>query len=139
MALQKASRQMNRPFLAAFLGLVACGTPQEQCINRNTRDLRTVDRLIAEAQGNLDRGYAYEQITVYEDVWVYCDRPPTAEGEPAPPRRMCLDERPETVTRPKAIDLAAEAQKLAGLQSKRRELARTATSVIAQCKAEYPD
>ena len=25
---------------------------------RNTRDLRTVDRLIAETEGNLDRGYA---------------------------------------------------------------------------------
>jgi hypothetical protein len=130
---------MNRPILAALLLIAACGTPQEQCINRNTRDLRTVERLIAETQGNLDRGYAYEQITVYNDVWVECDRPRVADGEPLPPPRMCLDERPETVTRPKAIDLAAEAQKLEGLQAKRRQLARAAEAVITQCKAEYPE
>lgn len=130
---------MNRPFLSALLFLTACGTPQEQCLNRNTRDLRTVDRLITETQGNLDRGYAYEDITVYRDVWVYCDRPAVPEGQPAPPPRMCLDEQAETVTRPKAIDLAAEATKLAGLVAKRRQLARAAEPAIARCKAEFPE
>ena len=57
---------MKRLTFLALAALAACGTPQEQCINRNTRDLRTVDRLIAEAEGNLQRGYAYETITVYE-------------------------------------------------------------------------
>lgn len=132
-------RPMKRLSLLALAVLAACGTPQEQCINRNTRDLRTVTRLIAETQGNIDRGYAYETITVYEDIWVYCDRPPVAEGAPPPPPRLCLDERPETVTRPKAIDLAAEAQKLDGLQAKRRQLAAAADPVIAQCRAEYPE
>ena len=130
---------MQRLILPALLFLTACGTPQEQCINRNTRDLRTVDRLIAETQGNLDRGFAYEDITVYRDVWVYCARPVVAEGEPAPPPRLCRDERAETVTRPKAIDLAAEAVKLEGLIAKRRQLARAAEPLIAQCKAAYPE
>ena len=119
--------------------LAACGTPQEQCINRNTRDLRTVDRLIAETQGNLDRGYAFETITVYEDYWTSCPVPPVAEGEPAPPPRMCLDERPVTEQRAKAIDLNAEARKLDSLKVKRRDLARKAEDVIAQCKAQYPE
>ena len=122
------------------LGLFAgCGTPQEQCISRNTRDLRTVDRLIAETQGNLDRGYAFETITVYEDYWTSCPQPPVAEGETPPPPRLCLDERPVTTERAKAIDLNEEARKLDSLMVKRRQLAKAAETVIAQCKAEFPE
>jgi hypothetical protein len=136
---QKARRPMNRLIFPALLLLSACGTPQEQCINRNTRDLRTVERLIAETQGNLDRGYAYEQITISTPTWVYCDAPRVPEGEVQPPPRLCLDDVEETITRPKAIDLADEARKLEGLQAKRRQLARAAEPVIAQCKAAYPE
>jgi len=122
------------------LGLFAgCGTPQEQCISRNTRDLRTVDRLIAETQGNLDRGYAFETITVYEDYWTSCPQPPVTEGQTPPPPRLCLDERPVTEQRAKAIDLNEEARKLDSLKVKRRQLAQAAEAVIAQCKAEYPE
>jgi hypothetical protein len=134
---------MKRPVvftltLSALALLAACGTPQEQCIARSTRDLRTVDRLIAETQGNLDRGYAIETITVYEDDWTWCQSPVLVEGKPAPPH-LCLDERPVTTTRPKAIDLADEARKLDGLKAKRRELSRAAQAQIAACKAEYPE
>lgn len=130
---------MKRFTFLALAGLAACGTPQEQCINRNTRDLRTVDRLIAESEGNLDRGYAFETITIYEDYWTYCEQPRPPEGEPVPPPRLCLEERPISVERPKAIDLKEEARKLDGLKQKRQELARRAEAVIAQCKAEFPE
>ena len=83
---------MKRFALPVLALLAACGTPQEQCINRNTRDLRTVDRLITETEGNLQRGYAYEQITISTPTWVYCDVPQVPEGEVQPPPRMCLDE-----------------------------------------------
>lgn len=130
---------MKRLSFLALAIVAGCGTPQEQCISRNTRDLRTVDLLIAEAEGNLKRGYAYETITVYEDYWTTCDLPVVQEGSPPPKPRMCLDERPVTQQRPKAIDLNAEAQKLASLQQKRKDLARQAQGVIAQCKAQYPE
>lgn len=130
---------MNRMIFLPLVLLAACGTPQEQCINRSTRDLRTVDRLITETQGNLDRGYAYETITVYEDYWTSCPVPPVAEGEPVPPPRLCLEERPVTKQRAKAIDLNEEARKLDSLKAKRRDLARQAEAVIAQCKAQYPE
>jgi hypothetical protein len=130
---------MKRLTFLALAALAACGTPQEQCINRNTRDLRTVDRLIAESEGNLQRGYAYETITVYEPEWSYCRGRPSVEGQPVPPPRLCLDERPVSKTRPKAIDLNEEARKLASLKQKRKSLARQAEAVIAQCKAAYPD
>ena len=130
---------MKRTALSALCLLAACGTPQEQCINRNTRDLRTVDRLITETKGNLDRGFAYEEITITTPQWEYCDVPPVAEGQPAPPPRLCLEDHEETITRPKAIDLADEARKLDGLQAKRAQLARAAAPLIAQCKAEHPE
>ena len=130
---------MHRAIVLPLLVLLAaCGTPQEQCIRTGTRDLRTLDRLIAETQGNLDRGYAYETITIYEEFWDYCPQP-QVEGQPPVPPRLCLNERPIQVDRPKAIDLVAEAQKLAGMQAKRSELQTAAQAIVAQCKAEHPE
>jgi hypothetical protein len=133
---------MKRLLLPALAVLAACGTPQEQCINRVTRDLRAVDKLIAEAEGNLKRGYAYEEYTVRFPVFEPCLRPgrPTAENpNPPPVTGTCRDTREETFTRPKAIDLDAEAKKLAQLKAKRRDLARASGPGIAQCRAEYPE
>jgi hypothetical protein len=129
---------MKRLTFPVLLLLVACGTPQEQCIRYNTRDLRTVDRLILETQGNLDRGYAIETITQYEDYWGYCAQPQVPDAPPVP-ARLCMKERAVIVDRPKAIDLNEEARKLDSLKVKRRELARQAEAVIAQCKAEHPE
>jgi len=130
---------MKRLVLASFALLIACGTPQEQCINRNTRDLRTVEKLIAETQGNLDRGYALETVTRYQDYWGTCYDPVVVEGEKLLRPRPCLKERSYTEERAKAIDLTAEARKLEGLKAKRQELARAAQPLIAQCKAQYPE
>lgn len=129
---------MKRLTFPALALLVACGTPQEQCISYNTRDLRTVDRLIIETEGNIERGYAFEKTTVYEDYWDYCLPPQPADAPPVQPR-PCLKERAVIVDRPKAIDLAAEARKLESMKIKRAELARKAEAVIAQCKAQYPE
>lgn len=129
---------MKRHVLPLLALLAGCGTPQEQCINAGTRDLRTVDRLIAETQGNIDRGYALEKVTITQERWGYChQRQP--EGQPTLPPVPCLIEDDFTVERPKAIDLDAEAKKLEGLKAKRNELSRAAEPVIAQCKAEFPE
>lgn len=131
--------------LPLCVALVACGTPQEQCIARETRDLRVVDRLIAETEGNLVRGYAFEDITISRIVWVRCDpiiAPPPVDGAPIPAPaapRLCLADEEETITRPKAIDLGAERSKLAGLKAKRKELSVAANRVIAACQKAYPE
>lgn len=129
---------MKRPALALFALLAACGTPQEQCIQRNTRDLRMVDRLIAETQDNIDRGYALEDITITDEHWGHCERP-QPPGQPPVGPVPCMIEHEVTVQRPMAIDLADEAKKLDGLKAKRAELAKAAEPVIAQCKEEYPE
>jgi len=129
---------MKRLGLLPFVLLAACGTPQEQCISYNTRDLRVVDRLIGETEGNLDRGFAYVRVTEYEDYWAYCAQPQQRDAAPVAPR-LCRQERAITVDRPKAIDLADEARKLDSLRIKRQELSRRAEAVIAQCKKNYPE
>jgi hypothetical protein len=131
--------------LPLCLTLVACGTRQEQCIARETRDLRVVNRLIAETEGNLQRGYAYEEITISRPVWRYCAPPPLpvpGDGIPAPEPakpRLCLDDDEETVTRPKAIDLSAEQSKLDGLKAKRKQLSAAADRSVAACRKAYPE
>ncbi len=136
---------MRRPTLALPLLalLAACGTPQERCVSRETRDLRAVDRQIAEAEGNLARGYALVEVTVYENYWGYCrERPdPPAEGQPPPPPevRLCQKEREFTETRAKRIDLVAERQRLLGFQAERKVLAGAAETAIDRCRAAFPD
>jgi hypothetical protein len=130
---------MKRLLFVALAALTACGTPQERCISRSTRDLRTVDRLIQETEGNLQRGYALETVTRWEDYWGTCIEAEEVNGQVIAVPRSCLREYSYTEQRPKAIDLKAEAQKLEGLKAKRTELARAASPVIAQCKAEFPE
>ncbi len=126
--------------LSFCLLLAACGTPQEQCIARENRDLRVVTRLIAETQGNLARGYAFEEYTTYSTEFVRCGFFPD-DGNPAtaPRPRLCRERVPETERRPVAIDLGAEQRKLDSLLVKRRDLELRSTQVIAACKEAYPE
>jgi hypothetical protein len=126
-----------------ILGLLtACGTPQEQCIAQNTRDLRTLDRLIGRTEADLARGFGYEDIVVTDTIWVRCDSHDVVmpDGSVRPgSSRMCLDDISRTERRPVAIDLAAEQSKLRGMKAKRAELAGRASAVIAACKRQYPE
>lgn len=129
---------MKRLLLASLVALAACGTPQEQCIRANTRDLQVVDRLIRDAEGNLARGYGYQTVTEYEPRWIDCTPRPT-EAVPNPASQMCFDRVPVTVRKEVALDLNAEAAKLKSLKTKRAALAKAAESVVAQCKAKFPE
>lgn len=123
--------------------LVACGTPQEQCIARGTRDLRTVEKLIAETEGNLKRGFAYEEKIVRFPVFRPCvlPSPPVTGGTAPPPPQVttCRDTEEQVIRQPVAIDLEAEARKLRQLQEKRQAQLREAEAVAAACRAEYPE
>jgi hypothetical protein len=130
---------VKRLFLIWLATLAACGTPQQNCIARNTRDLRTVDRLIAETQGNLQRGYALETVTRWEEYWDTCLDRVVVNGQVTVQPRSCRRERSYTEQRPRAINLQAEAETLKGLQTKRTELARDVAPLVAQCKAEFPE
>lgn len=134
---------MIRPGIFALLlmsMLAACGTPQQQCIAQNTRELRVVDRLIAEVQGNLARGYALRETTVTQPEWQDCLRKTrNKQGKTVLVESLCLEDEAVTVQKPEPIDPAAEKRKLAGLQEQRRGLAQRAEGAIAACRAQYPD
>lgn len=136
---------MKRALFLSLALLAACGTPQEQCIAAGTRELRIVEKLIAEAEGNLNRGYALEEKVQRFRTFTPCPvpaPPPPAPGTtppPPPPPQLCPDTYERTTIEPKAIDLEAEARKLKQLQTKRKELLRAAEQVAAQCRAEYPE
>ncbi len=126
--------------LICCLVLAACGTPQEQCISYNTRDLRTVEKLIAETETNIARGYAMEKVTISRPAWDNCVRTRiNRKGKPVPYASYCLEQESDTVERPRTIDPAAERRKLAGLQEKRRELMNGAEAAVAACRARYPE
>jgi len=130
---------MKRGLILGLLTLLAaCGTPQEQCISAGTRDLRVVDRLIVETEGNLARGYGFEEVTVTRPQWVDCTPRATPE-DPTPKRELCFDEVTTTSREAVALDLRAEAAKLASLRTKRAELNRAALRLVDQCRAQYPE
>lgn len=122
------------PALLLVAALAGCGTPQEQCINAATRDLRTLDRLIAEERATLARGYGYESREVVRHRWQRCD-----DWIPGTPRRMCFEPVWQTVRHPVAIDPAAEQRKLDGLLARRAALGTAAAPAIAACRAKYPE
>lgn len=128
--------------LTALALLAACGTPQERCIARETRDLRILDRLVAETEANIARGYALEEVTVWRDTWTTClvAQPPGPDGTARPPvPQPCERSQAVTETRARAIDLNAERAKLASMQDKRRELARAAERAVAACRTAFPE
>ncbi|WP_347311295.1 hypothetical protein [Defluviimonas sp. SAOS-178_SWC] len=126
---------MRLRFTLLLTALVAaCGTPQEQCIRTATRELRTLDRLIAETEANLARGYTYEEHEIMRHEWTRCDD--WVRGTPV---RMCFEPVWDTVRRPVAIDPEAETRKLEGLQARRKALGRQADAAIAACRARYPE
>lgn len=130
---------MHRSLVLVPLALLAaCGTPQEQCIGRATKDLRVVEKLVVETQRNIDRGYAIEEYTVIIPEWEECEQRFDKKGRPLPPR-MCLEDREETRTRPVAVDLNAETAKLESLLAKRDQLRRESSGRIDACRQQYPE
>jgi hypothetical protein len=141
-AMRRALRLL--PF-ALVLTLLACGTPQERCIWRATQELDAVEKLLAEVEGNIARGYAWEEYQQTNMQWVRCTRPvpPPPPGSPPPPpqppqQSLCFEPVTVTLQRRVPIDPVAETRKRDGLATKRAELRRTANAEIAQCRAVYP-
>ncbi len=128
-----------KPLLAApfFFALLACATPQERCITKAAPDLPVLNRLIAETEGNLARGYAYADVTVETPVWVDCGDWLSNREEHIRPG-LCLGSAQTTVRKPVAIDLTAEAAKLASMRTRRAALEAQAHPAIAQCQAQFP-
>lgn len=126
--------------LPLVLIVAACGTPQEQCIDRNTSEYRTVSRLLADVEGNLARGYAWEEREVTRQEWDDC---PTAvrdkKGNSTVVNRPCLRNTVDTERYRVPIDPDAETRKADYLAARKARLARSAATAVDACKAAYPE
>lgn len=124
---------MRRLVVLGFLGLAACASPQELCIQKAGANLRVVENLIRETRGNLARGFAIEtrQVLMTEEQVVGQD----ADGEDIVIDSVVAED--ERV--PVAIDLVAEQSKLDSLVARRAELVSQQNAAVQQCVALYPD
>jgi hypothetical protein len=118
--------------LSSVTALVGCATPQERCIRDATRELSTVNMLIAETQANIDRGYAIlvETVpyTVYETCYFGVNR-----------SYSCPRTYTKTVRTPTTIIESQERKKLADLQKRVPALEKESGTRIAQCQALHAE
>ncbi len=128
----KGAKMKPMILLLALLLLAACATPREQCMSSATRDLRVLDRLIAESKANIERGYGYgtERFTNWQ--WGICGR--YRNGTLA----YCWEPYDSFRRVPVAVDLSEEQRKLDSMIRRRNELAREVQPRIAACDATYP-
>ncbi|MGY6410704.1 MAG: hypothetical protein ACXIUV_06735 [Alkalilacustris sp.] len=118
--------------LLVLMALAACGTPFDRCVRPVQAELRTVDRLIAETEGNIARGFAIER-----QNQIIQERVPCLDSDGF--RTWCLAPVVTETRRPVAIDRDVERGKLATLRARRSELQALAVVTEARCRAEFPE
>lgn len=126
--------------LTGCLALAACGTPQEQCIARNTHEYRVVADLLAEVDANLTRGYAWHEREITRTEWRSCpvhvhDR----DGRIRWRDRPCLRDVTDTERYRVAIDPATERRKAENLRARLKALSTPAQTAVSACRAAYPE
>lgn len=127
---------MRLPPLALLFALAACQTPREACVAEGSEELRTVESLIVETRGNLERGYAVETDQEVEVIRSTC----TVELDDGSSGRVPCDRTDvDEVERPVAIDLNAERAKLDSLLESRGRLLAQQEARLQACVAAYPE
>jgi hypothetical protein len=122
--------------LLPLLAIAACSTPREQCISNANGQLRTLDRLIDVASGNVQRGFALAEV---QDVRVLRTTCQGTNEDGSTFRFSC--EETETFTRrePVSINIVEERVKLVQLQDQRDSAARDVAARTQQCIAIHPE
>ena len=132
---------MNRSLpVLILLTLTACGTPQEQCIAANTRDLQVVNRLISETEANLARGYAWKERQVMRTELDFCRRAVRdRDGDIHYIESSCWRDVVDTERYRVPIDPAAERRTRDYLVEKLKTETARAEKVVQACKTAYPE
>ncbi|MGY6632425.1 MAG: hypothetical protein ACXIU8_01585 [Alkalilacustris sp.] len=115
-----------------LLLLAGCATPFERCLAPATAQLRTVERLIAETEGNIARGFAWEPVREVSYDLVPC------RDQLDGPIRFCRVPFVSESRRAVAIDRTVEAGKLASLRGRRSELHAALVALEGDCRARFP-
>lgn len=106
-------------------------------MSRASEELTTVNRLIAETELNLSRGYRIETEIEYSPRLTFC----TGTGNWSHSRRayggvnFCSGTRPIRRERQVAIDPAAEQRKLANLRKRQAALQGPTQAALSSCQA----
>ena len=112
--------------MSSLLILTACGTPQEHCIGAATRDMRVVDRLIAEDEANICVAAMLLKTLRFTPRNGSIARHVSNRARPRQNRRCAWMTCRKPSPKPKRIDLDAEAAKLKSLKAKRAAQAKAA-------------
>lgn len=131
---------MRSVAILLLLGLAACGTPQERCINRSTAEVRRLQSLVAEVDGNLARGYGYEEYDVPISRWETCgyDTFQGKDGRVFSRARMCMVDDYVTSRRAIPIDPQAEQRKRDALTARIKALVPQMNANVDACRTTYP-
>lgn len=130
---------LRKVLLIPLLFLTACGTPQDQCIRKATREIHRIDRLISESEKNLARGYSYESETITTYEWEMCVVPGSWGPDRPMQTYMCFRPETRTVQRAVPIDPVIETRKLENLRAKHKQLLLPANDAVKACKVTYPE
>lgn len=122
--------------LLPLLAIAACSTPREQCISNANGQLRTLDRLIDVASGNVQRGFALAEV---QDVRVLRTTCQGTNEDGSTFRFPCEDTETFTRREPVSINIVEERVKLAQLQDQRDSAARDVAARTQQCIAIHPE
>lgn len=106
--------------------LAACEATAPACTSPATRELRVLDRLIAETERDIARGYTTRRTASGASVNLCVGGADNGVG-----LSFCTD---GARSRPVAIDAATERRKLAGLMERREALRRQEAGDIAACR-----
>lgn len=112
--------------------LVACATPQQQCIARETAEYRSVSAQITSLEETLARGYALHRQSVPIVETRTCQ---TKDGQLYP----CQRTRLHMIETPVAVDLKDIRTKLKRLRAQQAKMAPSVASATAACKLAYPE
>lgn len=121
-----------------FSAIVAgCTSPRDSCIAGATSEYRTLQRLIAETQQNVARGYALhsQQVPYTIQSTCYSTNPYTYAQVPY----SCPSTAYRTQSTPVAIDVREERAKLAQYQRLLPQYTERANAGVKQCQAQFPE
>ncbi len=119
-------------FLPALAILAACATPQQQCINTASNEVRAITSAISTSKGNISRGYAIHRQTQSYQVPSVC-----YDNDDKPYR--CFDFDTRVVETPVSINVAEERRKLASLQKRLPAATRKMNAGVASCRVQFPE
>ncbi|MEM0948847.1 MAG: hypothetical protein AAGK37_15715 [Pseudomonadota bacterium] len=123
--------------ILALVIVAACATPAERCVSKVSRELNTVNALIAETEENLARGYRIETEVDYIPQLTFCTGFGRGFGTHSAYGgvNFCQGTRRVERERQVAIDPLAERRKLANLENRRAALQGPTEKALGACQS----